>query len=82
MTNLDYGCGCVNDTLIQMANPNLPIGGVGESGMGQYHGKAGFDTFSTVSSVLKATSLDLNPLRYPPFDDTYSVIKTILRYFS
>ncbi len=82
MTNLDYGCGCVNDTLLQMANPNLPFGGVGESGMGRYHGKAGFDTFSTISSVLKATSLDLNPLRYPPFDDNYSLIKTVLRYFS
>ncbi|MBQ8551791.1 MAG: aldehyde dehydrogenase family protein [Clostridia bacterium] len=82
MMNLDYGCGCVNDTLLQVANPNLPFGGVGESGMGRYHGKAGFDTFSTESSVMKATSLDLNKLRYPPFDDNYSVIKTILRYFS
>jgi len=81
-TNLDFGCGCINDTLMQIVNPNLPFGGVGESGMGRYHGKAGFDTFSTYSSLMKASSLDLVKIRYQPFDDNYSLIKALLRYFS
>ena len=80
---LDFGCGCINDTMMQMANPHLPFGGVGESGMGRYHGKAGFNTFSTESSLLKSSSyFDLNPLRYPPFDDFYSFSKILLRYFT
>ncbi len=80
---LDFGCGCVNDTVMQMANPHLPFGGIGESGIGKYHGRAGFNTFSTESSVLRSSSyLDLNPLRYPPFDDFYSFSKILLRYFT
>lgn len=83
LNNVDFGCGCINDTLLQVANPHLPFGGIGESGMGRYHGKAGFDTFSAESSVLKASShLDLNPFRYPPFDDRYGIVKTLLRYFT
>lgn len=79
--NLDFGCGCINDTIMQIANPHLPFGGVGESGMGRYHGKAGFDTFSTESSVLKSSShIDLNPFRYPPYDDNYGLLRVILRY--
>lgn len=79
--NLDFGCGCINDTIMQIANPHLPFGGVGESGMGRYHGKAGFDTFSTESSVLKSSShVDLNPFRYPPYDDNYGLLRVILRY--
>ncbi|MCI8388076.1 MAG: aldehyde dehydrogenase family protein [Clostridiales bacterium] len=81
LNNLDFGCGCINDTVIQLANPHLPFGGIGESGIGRYHGKAGFDTFSAESSVLLAPShADLNPFRYPPFDDSYGVLKLIFRY--
>ncbi len=81
--NLDFGCGCINDTLVQSANPYLPFGGIGESGMGKYHGKAGFDTFSTESSILKASSLfDLNKFRYPPFSDFYEIPKFIMRYLT
>ena len=79
--NLDFGCGCINDAVMQMANPHLPFGGVGESGYGKYHGKAGFDTFSAESSVLKVTPhFDLNQFRYPPFDDNYGLLRIILRY--
>lgn len=79
--NLDFGCGCINDTVMQMANPHLPFGGVGESGYGKYHGKAGFDTFSAESSVLKVSPhFDLNQFRYPPFDDNYGLLRIILRY--
>ncbi len=48
-----FGGGCINDTVIQFANPNLPIGGVGQSGMGSYHGKYSFDTFSRQQPVVK-----------------------------
>ncbi len=80
---LEFGSCCINDTVLQTANPHLPFGGVGESGMGKYHGKAGFNTFTTESSMLKSSSFfDLNPLRYPPFDDFYSFSKILLRYLT
>ena len=64
------GGACVNDTMMHLGVPDLPFGGVGESGMGAYHGKTSFDTFSHRKSVLdKSVHLDL-PLRYPPYDDT------------
>ncbi len=56
---------CVNDTLMHIATPYLPFGGVGASGMGQYHGKASFDTFSHQKSVLKQTTLFDLKFRYP-----------------
>ena len=62
-----YGGGCVNDAVIHLATSNLGFGGVGESGMGAYHGKVGFDTFSHTKSILdKKTWLDL-PMRYQPY---------------
>lgn len=67
LKHLSFGGGCVNDTIIHLAVPGLPFGGVGNSGMGAYHGKASFDTFSHKKSVLrKGTWLDL-PFRYQPF---------------
>ena len=48
----------INDCIMHLANPELPFGGVGESGMGAYHGKASFDTFTHFKSVLKAASSD------------------------
>merc|ERR1719436_1287487 len=60
---------CVNDTIFHIANPDLPFGGVGGSGMGRYHGKWGFDEFSHLRSVMyRKTWLDL-PQRYPPYND-------------
>ena len=58
---------CVNGTMLQLGVPELPFGGVGESGMGAYHGRQGFDTFSHRKAVLsKPTSID-PPLAYPPY---------------
>lgn len=63
------GGACINDCVSHLAPPELPFGGVGPSGMGAYHGKASFDTFTHEKSVLdKATKLDA-PLRYPPYVD-------------
>lgn len=81
LENLDFGCGCINDTVMQLSNPHLPFGGVGDSGMGRYHGKAGFDTFSSETSLLRSYPLDLNPLRYPPYDDRYLYLKILFRHF-
>ncbi len=61
-----FGGGCINDTVIHLATTQMGFGGVGESGMGAYHGKAGFDAFSHYKSIVnKKTWLDL-PLRYQP----------------
>ena len=62
-----YGGGCINDTIIHLATSKMGFGGVGESGMGSYHGKAGFDAFSHYKSIVdKKTWLDL-PMRYQPY---------------
>lgn len=63
-----YGGGCVNDTIIHLATSQMGFGGVGESGMGAYHGKEGFDVFSHTKSIVdKKTWMDL-PMRYQPYD--------------
>ena len=78
VNNLSFGGGCVNDTIIHLAVHGLPFGGVGDSGMGSYHGKAGFDTFTHYKSVLtKANWLDL-PMRYHPYT---SFAEKLLRIF-
>jgi len=62
-----YGGGCINDTIIHLATSEMGFGGVGESGMGSYHGKEGFDTFSHIKSIVdKKTWFDL-PMRYQPY---------------
>ena len=62
-----YGGGCINDTIIHLATNNMGFGGVGESGMGSYHGKVGFDTFSHLKSIVdKKNWIDL-PMRYKPY---------------
>lgn len=64
-----FGGGAVNNTIIHLANPELPFGGVGNSGNGSYHGKAGFMAFSNEKSILKSgTWFDLRK-KYPPFDE-------------
>ena len=66
-TELSYGGGCINDVVIHLATSEMGFGGVGESGMGSYHGKDGFDAFSHCKSIVdKKTWLDL-PMRYQPF---------------
>ena len=66
-----FGGGCINDTIIHLATSHMGFGGVGASGMGSYHGKCGFDTFSHKKSIVdKKTWLDL-PLRYQPYQKLY-----------
>lgn len=62
-----FGGGCINDTIIHLATSDMPFGGVGESGMGSYHGRAGFETFSHYRSIVdKKTWMDL-PIRYQKY---------------
>lgn len=78
-TELVYGGGCINDVVIHLATSEMAFGGVGESGMGGYHGKAGFDAFSHYKSIVdKKTWLDL-PMRYQPY--TNKLYKALLRRF-
>lgn len=67
INKIPYGGGCVNDTILHLANNRLPFGGVGTSGMGNYHGKFGFDTFSHKKGIVKKPFYIDIPLRYPPF---------------
>lgn len=67
LKEVPYGGGCVNDTIIHLATSEMGFGGVGNSGMGSYHGKKSFDTFSHEKSIVKKyTWLDL-PMRYQPY---------------
>ena len=64
---LSYGGGCINDVVIYLATSEMGFGGFGESGMGSYHGKDGFEAFSHMKSIVdKKTWLDL-PMRYQPY---------------
>ena len=75
---VSFGGGCLNDTVIHLANPELPFGGVGESGMGAYHGQRSFEIFSHHKAVLKQTNLIDVPLRYPPYKNKEDVVKYII----
>lgn len=77
--NVRFGGGCVNNTLIHLGNPDLPFGGVGTSGIGQYHGEHGFNAFSRTKSVLKTPTWFDAPLWYPPYKDHVRWIKKIFR---
>ena len=70
-TELSYGGGCINDVVIHLATSEMGFGGVGESGMGAYHGKDGFDAFSHYKSIVdKKNWLDL-PMRYQPYKSKF-----------
>ncbi len=66
---ISFGGGAVNDAIMHLANSNLPFGGVGNSGMGTYHGKSGFDAFSHYKSILDKSTLIEPPIKYPPYAD-------------
>ena len=70
LNSCSFGGGCINDTIIHIANSRMGFGGVGYSGMGSYHGKLSFDTFSHYRSIVKKyTWIDL-PVRYHPYKDS------------
>jgi len=76
---LSFGGGCINDVVMHLANPRLPFGGVGESGMGAYHGKTGFLTFSHIKSITHASHLIDIPVRYAPYRRGLGLLKRLFR---
>jgi aldehyde dehydrogenase (NAD+) len=75
-----FGGGCVNDTMVHFSNKRLPFGGVGHSGIGAYHGRLSFDTFSHKKSIVKKSNLLDLPMRYAPYKDKLATIKKILKW--
>ncbi|MBM7713717.1 aldehyde dehydrogenase (NAD+) [Bacillus thermophilus] len=79
VNSVSFGGGCINDTIYHFANPHLPFGGVGTSGIGSYHGKNSFDAFSHQKSILKQTNLFDIPFRYPHMKNALKRIKMFLK---
>ena len=78
LDTLPFGGGCINDTIIHLATSRMPFGGVGHSGMGDYHGRDSFRCFTHDKSIVKkALWLDL-PMRYTPYSKKK---ETLIRFF-
>jgi aldehyde dehydrogenase (NAD+) len=75
---ISFGGGAINESLVQMSNPNLPFGGIGASGIGAYHSKTGFDTFTHYKSILYKTSWFEPNIKYTPFTELKSKILRFL----
>ena len=80
LNTCSFGGGCINDVIMHIATPHMPFGGVGYSGMGDYHGKKSFDTFTHYRSIFsQSTKIDVN-LRYMPYDEKkLSLLKKVLK---
>lgn len=79
LAETSFGGGCINDTLLQLAAPYIPFGGVGESGMGQYRGKAGFDTFSHQKAFIKKGSWFETWIRYAPYKENLKWLRRLYK---
>ncbi|MBD3379790.1 MAG: aldehyde dehydrogenase family protein, partial [Candidatus Omnitrophica bacterium] len=75
---IQFGGGCVNHCVMHLVNDNLPFGGVGDSGMGSYHGIYGFRRFSHSKSVLRSWSRPNIPLGYPPYEGKLGIVRRLL----
>jgi len=79
MSELSFGGGCINDTVVHLATPFMPFGGAGASGMGCYHGEQSFYTFSRKKSIMKKSLLIDLPMRYHPYSEKkLSLIKRFI----
>ena len=79
INTISFGGGCINDTIMHITNHNLPFGGVGSSGIGSYHGKKSFETFTHQKSVMKSSKIDI-PIKYPPYTDKkFELLKKALK---
>ena len=78
-SRISFGGGCINDVVMHLSNDHLPFGGVGNSGIGNYHGKFGFDTFSHQKAILERATWGEPDLKYPPYSEKkLSWIKRVL----
>lgn len=75
---LPFGGGCINDTIAHLGNLNLPFGGLGQSGFGNYHGKSSFDIFTHKKSIMKKPTWLDNPMRYAPYSGKLKWLKKII----
>jgi aldehyde dehydrogenase (NAD+) len=75
-----FGGGCINDTMVHFANKRLPFGGVGHSGIGSYHGRFGFDTFTHKKSIVKKGNWIDIPIRYAPYKDKINFVRKLLKW--
>lgn len=80
IAGFSFGGGCINDTVVHFSNKNLPFGGVGNSGIGSYHGKNGYQTFSHQKSILKKATWFDNPVRYAPYKNKLKFIRKLLNW--
>lgn len=79
LDELPFGGGCINDTITHVASVHLPFGGIGPSGVHNYHGKASFECFTHPKSILKKSTKFSNNLLFPPYKQKVKLVKTILR---
>ncbi|MNO40288.1 Aldehyde dehydrogenase [compost metagenome] len=79
LSRVSFGGGCINDTISHVANGNLPFGGVGNAGIGSYHGKHSFEVFSHRKSIVKrGTRIDLG-IVYPPYGNKVKLVRKVLK---
>lgn len=81
INKFSFGGGVINDLLIHFGNHRLPFGGVGASGIGNYHGEFGFDTFSNTKPIVKRGNWIDPPVRYAPYKGKLKLLKTMFKYF-
>ena len=74
-----FGGGAINDTVVHIINDKLPFGGIGNSGMGKYHGESTFNTFSHFKPYISRPLWIDIPLRYPPFEKKLKFLKKVLK---
>lgn len=79
LKEISYGGGCINDTVVHLATSYMGFGGVGESGMGSYHGQASIEAFSHSKSILKKSNWIDIPVRYPPYKNKLKFLKKIMK---
>ncbi len=78
MLKCSFGGGCINESVMHVGQLRLPFGGVGDSGIGAYHGKASFDVFTHKKSILKKSTLSDLPIKYPPYKNNLPILKKLM----
>lgn len=78
LKQISFGGGCINDTVVHLATSHMPFGGVGSSGMGAYHGRDSFDTFTHKKSIMKKSGVLDIPVRYAPFKNKLRILKKLM----